>query len=35
VASGIYIIHIDMPELNKVKILKLAIVREAEFIEVY
>jgi hypothetical protein len=35
VASGIYVIHIDMPDLGAVKILKLAIVREAEFIEVY
>lgn len=35
VASGIYIIHIDMPDLGKVKVLKLALVREAEFIEVY
>ncbi|NQT25522.1 T9SS type A sorting domain-containing protein [candidate division KSB1 bacterium] len=35
VASGIYIIHIDMPDLGKVKILKLAVVREAEFIEIY
>ncbi|NOY76662.1 MAG: hypothetical protein GXO76_02200 [Calditrichaeota bacterium] len=35
VASGIYLIHIDMPELGKTKILKLAIVREAQFIQVY
>jgi len=35
VASGIYIIHIDMPKLGKTKILKLAVVREEEFIEIY
>ncbi len=35
VASGIYIIHIDMPALSKSKILKLALVREREFIQVY
>jgi hypothetical protein len=35
VASGIYIIHIEMKVLGKVKILKLALVREAEFLQVY
>ena len=35
VASGIYIIHIEMPDLGATKILKLAVVREQEFIEVY
>jgi len=35
VASGIYIVHIEMPDLGKVKILKLAVVREAEFIEFF
>lgn len=35
VASGIYIVHIDMPELGKTKILKLALIKEREFIQVY
>lgn len=35
VASGIYIIHIEMPDLDKTKILKAAVVREAEFLEVF
>ena len=28
IASGIYIVYIEMPELNKTKILKLAVVME-------
>ncbi len=35
VASGIYIAHIDMPKIAKAKIIKVALVREQEFIEVY
>lgn len=35
VASGIYIIHIEMPDLDQTKILKAAVVREAEFLEVF
>ncbi|MDO8550121.1 MAG: T9SS type A sorting domain-containing protein, partial [Ignavibacteria bacterium] len=35
VASGIYIIHIDMPELGATKILKLAIVQEEQILKVY
>ena len=35
VASGIYIVYIDMPDLGTSKILKLALVREREFIQYY
>lgn len=35
VASGLYIAHIEMPEVNKTKILKLAIVQEQQFLENY
>jgi len=35
VASGIYIAHIEMPEENLEKVLKLVIIMEAEFLEVY
>jgi hypothetical protein len=35
VASGIYIAHIDMPEIGKTKIVKLMIVQEQEFLPVY
>lgn len=35
VASGIYIVHIDMPEIGKTKILKLLIVQEEEIIPTY
>jgi len=35
VASGIYIAHIDMPDENLVKVLKLVIIMEAEYLEVY
>ncbi len=31
-ASGIYIAHLDFPDLNEVKVLKLAIVREDQFL---
>ncbi len=35
VASGIYIVHIDMPDLGKTKILKLAVVQEQQILRVY
>jgi hypothetical protein len=34
-ASGIYVVHVDMPELGKTKILKLAMVREEQFVPNY
>lgn len=33
VASGMYLVHIDMPDANMTKILKLAIVGEQQFLE--
>ena len=35
VASGIYIIHIDMPDLGSVKILKLALITEEQILRNY
>lgn len=35
VGSGMYIVRIEMPELNKVKILKLAVVQEQQYLEVF
>jgi hypothetical protein len=35
VASGMYIVHVDMPEINATKILKLAIIQEAEVPDVF
>jgi hypothetical protein len=35
VASGIYIVYIDMPDLGKTKILKLAVVQEQQILKVY
>lgn len=35
VASGIYVVHVDMPELGRSKILKLAIVQEEQILNVY
>ena len=35
VASGIYIVYIDMPDLGKTKILKLAIIQEQQILKVY
>jgi hypothetical protein len=35
VASGIYIAHIDLPDLGLTKILKLAIVQEDQFLKIY
>lgn len=35
VASGIYIAHIDMPDLGVSKVLKLAIIQEQEILETY
>jgi hypothetical protein len=33
VASGLYIVHIDMPELGKTKILKVAIIQEQQILD--
>ena len=35
VASGIYIVHIDMPDLGATKILKVAIIQEQEVLDAY
>lgn len=35
VASGIYVVHIDMPEVGVTKILKLAVVQEEQILKVY
>jgi hypothetical protein len=35
VASGIYIVYIDMPDLGKQKILKLAVIQEQQILKVY
>jgi hypothetical protein len=35
VASGIYIVYIDMPDLGTTKILKLAVVQEQQILKVY
>ena len=35
VASGIYIVYVDMPELGKTKILKLAVVQEQQILQIY
>lgn len=35
VASGIYIVHIDMPDLGKTKVLKLAVVQEEQILPTY
>ena len=35
VAGGMYIAHIEMPGLHKIKVLKLAIVQEQQFLENY
>jgi len=35
VASGIYIVHVDMPDLGKTKILKLAVIQEQQILKVY
>lgn len=35
VASGIYIVYIDMPDLGKTKILKLAVIQEQQILKVY
>jgi hypothetical protein len=34
-ASGVYIVHIDMPDIGATKVLKLAIVTEEEFAKAY
>jgi FAD synthase len=35
VASGVYIVYIDMPDLGTTKILKLAIIQEQQMLKVY
>ena len=35
VASGLYVVHIDMPQAKAKKVLKLAIVQEQQFLESY
>lgn len=35
VASGIYIVYIDMPDLGKTKIIKLAVIQEQQMLKVY
>ena len=35
VASGLYIAHIDLPDLKKEKVLKFAIVQEQQFLQNY
>ena len=35
VASGLYLVHIDMPDIGRVKVLKLALVQEQQFLEFY
>jgi hypothetical protein len=35
VASGIYVVYIDMPELGATKILKLAVIQEEQILRVY
>jgi hypothetical protein len=34
-ASGIYLVHVDMPQLGKTKILKFALVQEQQFLQYY
>ena len=35
VASGVYIAHIDMPDLGKTKVLKVAVIQEQEILQAY
>lgn len=35
VASGIYVVHIDMPKLGKKKVLKLVVIQEQQMLKVY
>lgn len=35
VASGIYIVHVDMPDLGVTKVLKLAVIQEQQILKVY
>ena len=35
VASGIYIVYVDMPDLGTTKIIKLAIIQEQQMLKVY
>jgi hypothetical protein len=33
VSSGMYIVHVDMPEIGKTKILKLAIIQPSQILD--
>ncbi len=35
VASGMYIVHVDMPEIGKTKVLKVAIIQETQILDRY
>jgi hypothetical protein len=35
VASGVYIVHIDMPDIGVTKVLKVAIIQEQEILDSY
>ena len=35
VASGIYVVYIDMPDLGTTKVLKLAVIQEQQILKVY
>jgi hypothetical protein len=35
VASGMYIAHLEMPDLGKIKVLKIAIIQEGEVLETF
>lgn len=35
VGSGLYIVHIDMPDLGKTKILKVAIIQEKQILDIF
>jgi len=35
VGSGLYIVHIDMPDLGTTKILKVAIIQEKQILDIF
>jgi hypothetical protein len=35
IASGIYVVYVDMPDLGTTKILKLALIQEEQILNVY
>ncbi len=35
IASGIYIVYVDMPDLGTTKVLKLAVIQEQQILKVY